>query len=248
MKNSPSILKIVIFNLALAGVCIYLFSPGFAGINPAAVSAVKKILFFVLLLIAAAVFITVNYLFLTEPQRKAKFVVKWGLKTPKDYIDSLHDLAYKRDFTNQLSTLEGQIKRLTPKQASLEVILEQNFDKTEMTYIKFKNTIDEVINLFFDNTKKAINRISVFDEDEFTKLRRNELNLPEDSRRLKEEIYTEHFTFVDSIIRRNEDIITLIDNLILEISKLDDINNRSMENIQILAEMKELIKNTKFYG
>ncbi|GEM_PF-3437978 len=242
MKNKPSILIIAVFNLVLAGVCIYLFSPGFVGLSP------RKAAFYIVLVVIIAVFLVVNYLLLAGAPKKTKLVDKNELKSPKEYIKALNDLAYKQDFTNQISVLESQIKRLAPKQASLEVILEQNFDKTEMTYIKFKTTIDEVISLFYDNTKKAVNRITVFDEDEFIKLRKNELNLPEDSKRLKFEIYNEHFQYVDSIIKRNEDIITLIDNLILEISKLDDINNQSMENIQILAEMKELIKNTKYYG
>ena len=242
LKNKTSILKLIIFNLAISGICIYLFSPGFVGLSP------KKVSFYIVLLIAAAVFLVVNYLLLAGTPKKTKLVADSELKAPKDYIKSLQELAYKKDFTNQLSAFESQIKRLTPKQASLEVILEQNFDKTEMTYIKFKTTIDEVVALFYENIKKAVNRISVFDENEYMKLRRNELNLPEDSRNLKFNIYNEHFQYVDSVIKRNEDIITLIDNLILEISKLDDINHQSMENIQILAEMKELIKNTKYYG
>ena len=242
MKNKGSVIKLIVFNLVLAGICIYLFSPGFVGLSP------KKAAFYIVLLAAAGIFLAVNYFLLTGSSKKTKLVDSNELKMPKDYIKSLQELAYKKDFTNRLAALESQIKRLNPKEASLEVILEQNFDKTEMTYIKFKTTIDEVTALFYENIKKAINRISVFDEDEYTKLRRNELNLPEDSRNLKYEIYNEHFSYVDSVIKRNEDIITLIDNLILEISKLDDINNQSMENIQILAEMKELIKNTKYYG
>ena len=242
MNSKPSIIKLVLFNIAVAAVSIILFSPGFVGLSP------RRIGFYIALALIAAAFLAVNYILLAAPQKKAHLVVKDELKSPKAYIKSLQDLAYKKDFSQQLGVLESQIKRLTPKQASLEVILEQNFEKTEMTYIKFKTTIDEVVSLFYENIKKAINRISVFDEDEYTKLRKNELNLPEDSRNLKYEIYNEHFSYVDSVIKRNEDIITLIDNLILEISKLDDINNQSMENIQILAEMKELIKNTKYYG
>ena len=242
MNNKTNVIKIAVFNLLLAAVSIILFSPGIVGLSP------KKIVFYIVILLLVAIFIVVNYYLLASPKKKAPLVKQDELKAPKDYIKSLQELAYKKDFTQQLGVLESQIKRLSPKQASLEVILEQNFDKTEMTYIKFKTVIDEVVALFYENVRKGIKRISVFDEDEYTKLRRNELNLPEDSKTLKYGIYNEHFAYVDSVIKHNEDIITLIDNLILEISKLDDINNQSMENIQILAEMKELIKNTKYYG
>ena len=245
-KKSSNFLKIVIFNLILSGSCIYLFSPGLAGLIPSSTNSTKRILFFVAIVAVCALFIGVNYALLSP--KKVKLVDKGELKAPKDYIKSLQDYSFKTDFEKQISILIGQIRRLSPKQAALDVILEQNFDKSEMTYIKFKTTIDEVVNLFFENIKKAINRIGVFDEEEFRKLKKNELNLPEDSRELKMQIYTEHINYVDNIIKRNEDIITLLDNLMLEISKLDDISSSSMESIQIIAEMRELIKNTKFYG
>ena len=240
-------LKIFLFNLALSVGCIILFSPGLAGFNPAADSGFKRIMFFVILVIAFALFLIVNY-FLLAPPKKVNIVDKAELKAPKDYIKALQDYAYKKEFENQIATLIGQIKRVSPKQAALDVILEQNFSKTEMTYVKFSSTINDVVELFFENTKKAIKRISVFDEEEYRKLLKNELNLPEESRNLKLKIYSEHISFIDSMIRQNEDIITLLDNLILEISKLDEINGKSMENIQIIAEMRELIKNTKYYG
>ena len=240
-------LKILLFNLALSAGCIFLISSGFIGFNPSAESAFKRIMFYVVVLAALALFIGVNYRILV-PSKKVKLIDKKEVKSPKDYIKSLEELAYKKEFENQLSVLIGQIKRISPKQASLNVILEQNFDKTELTYIKFKTTIDEVIGLFYENIKKAVNRIGVFDEQEYRKLLNNELNLPDDSKELKIKIYGEHIAYVDGIIRQNEDIITLLDNLMLEISKLDDINGKSMENIQILAEMRELIKNTKYYS
>ena len=246
MKRSSNFLKILIFNLILAGVCIYFFSPGFLGLSPSSPISAKRTFFFVAIVTVLLVFTGVNYAFLTP--KKVKLADKKELKTPKDYIKNLEDLSFKKDFEKQISILIGQINRISPKVAGLDAILEQNFDKSEMTYIKFKTTIDDVVNLFFENIKRAINRIGVFDEEEFRKLNRNELNLPEDSRALKIQIYAEHIQYVNDVIRRNEDIITLLDNLMLEISKLDDINGSSMENIQIIAEMRELIKTTKFYG
>ena len=245
MKNKP--LKILLFNLGLSAACIFLISSGFAGFNPSSESSFKRIMFFAVVLVALVLFLTVNYRILVPP-KKVNIIDNKEMKSPKDYIKSLEELAYKKEFEKQLSVLIGQIKRLSPKQASLDVILEQNFDKTEMTYIKFHSTIDEVIGLFYGNIKKAIKRIGVFDEEEYRKLLRNEIDLPDDSRVLKLNIYGEHISYVDGIISQNEDIITLLDNLMLEISKLDDINGKSMENIQILAEMRELIKNTKYYS
>ena len=242
--------KIVIFNAVFACVCIFLFSPGFIALSPAARDAAKVILFFVAVVAALAVFIFVNYAILagTPKPKKVKIVDKDELNSPKDYIKALQAYSYKKDFEKQIAVLVDQIKRVSPKQASLEVILEQSFDKTEMTYVKFKTTLDEVMKLFYENTKKAVNRIGVFDENEYRMLMNNQLNIPEDSKRLKIKIYKEHIEYINAVTRRNEYIITLIDNLILEISKLDDLNSQSAENLQILADMKKLIENTKYYA
>ncbi|MCR5207256.1 MAG: hypothetical protein K6C14_02115 [Eubacterium sp.] len=241
--------KLLVFNLLLSGACIFIISDGFLGVNMSAPGIGTKLIFLLVVLAAILLFITVNYRILVPPKpKKVKLVDGEELKSPKDYIRSLQSLLYKKEFANYISVLIGQINRISPKQASLGVILEQNFEKTELTYIKFTTTINEVVGLFYENIKKAINRIGVFDEEEYHKLLRNELALPEDSKQLKIQIYGEHLSYVDGIIRQNEVIITLLDNLMLEISKLDGINGQSMENLQILAEMKELIKNTKYYG
>jgi hypothetical protein len=94
----------------------------------------------------------------------------------------------------------------------------------------------------------AIKRIGVFDENEYRRLINNTLNVPDASKQQKLRIYKEHIDFVYSVVNRNEYIITLVDNLILEISKLEDLNSQSAENIHILNDMKALIDNTKYYA
>ncbi len=248
MKKGNKFLKLLVFNLAIAIFSIIFISPGIMGFYPSAVSSAKRLGFFIYAAAALVIFIVINYALLEGKKPKVKIADEKELKNPKGYIKALQDLSYKKEFVKHIEALIGQVKRISPKQASLDVILEQNFDKTELTYIKFKTTIDDVVNLFYENTKRAINRISVFDEEEFRNLVSDRLSLPEESKKLKLEIYREHISYVNTIIRRNENIITLLDNLILEISKLDDISSQSMENIQIIAEMKELIKNTKLYS
>ena len=242
--------KLLIFNSVFACACIFLFSPGYAALSPASDMAYKVILFFVAVLGLFAVFIYVNSAILsgTKRQKKIKLVNQEQLETPKDYIRALQSYQYKKDFEKPIGILVDQVRRVSPKQASLQVILDQNFEKTEMTYSKFSTTLDDVMKLFYDNTKKAINRIGVFDENEYRMLLANQLNLPDQSKQLKLNIYREHIEYVNAIVKRNEYIITLIDNLILEISKLEDINSQNAETIEIIQDMKKLIENTKYYA
>lgn len=248
--------KLLIFNAVFACVCIWLFSPGYANLRafpPAGDPSYpfyKVILFFVAVLGLIAAFVYVNSAILsgTKRQKKIKLVSQEQLTEPKDYIKALQSNLYKKDFERPIGVLVDQIRRVSPKEASLKVILEQRFDKGEMTYTKFSATLDDVMTLFYENTKKAINRISVFDENEYRMLLANQLNIPEQSRQLKLRIYREHIEYVNAIIKRNEYIITLIDNLILEISKLEELNSQNTENMEILQDMKKLIQNTKYYA
>lgn len=243
-----NIIKLAIFDLIVAVADIFVFSPGFAGINPTAISDGKRISFFIIIAVELVVVLGVNLLLLLGTPKKMKIVDSDDLKQPKDYIRSLEDYLYKKEFSEDIKVLIGQINRIMPKQAGLEVILKGNFDPDQITYIKFDDIIKNAVRVFYDNTKKAINRIGVFDVDEYRKLQRGELNLPEDSKAFKENIYKEHLKYVKNIIQRNEDIITKLDELMLEISKLDDISEESMEHSQVLGELEDLIKNTKYYN
>ncbi len=242
--------KLLIFNAVFACTCIFLFSPGYAALSPASDKFYKVILFFVAVLALLAAFVYINSAILsgTKRQKKIKLVKQDALTEPKDYIKALQSYIYKKDFEGQIGILVDQVRRVSPKEASLKVIIEQRFDKGEMTYTKFMTTLQDVMALFYDNTKKAINRIGVFDENEYRMLLSNQLNIPAQSKQLKLQIYREHLEYVNAIIKRNEYIITLVDNLTLEISKLEEQNSQNAENLEIIQDMKKLIENTKYYA
>mgnify|MGYP007101890987 CR=1 FL=1 len=242
--------KLLIFNSAMVCASILLYADRFAGLSPGADEAYKVILFFVAFPIMLAIFLRVNTAIVsgTKKQKKISLLKNEELEEPKDYIKALQSLMYKKEFEKPIKVMCDQVKRMEPKVQSLEIILAQHFDKGEMTYVKFKTTLDDVQKLFYDNTKMAIKRMGVFDEEEYRLLMNNRLNITEDSRQQKIKIYHEHIEFVGSIVRRNEYIITLVDNLTLEISRLEDFNAQSAENVHILNDMKKLIENTKYYA
>lgn len=242
--------KLLIFNSAVVCASILLYADRFLGLSPGADEALKVIGFFVVFPVMLAVFLRVNTAILsgTKKPKKMKLIKNEALTEPKNYIKALQSYSYKKEFEKPIKVMSDQIRRIEPKVQSVEAILTQHFNEGEMTYAKFKTTLDDVVKLFYDNTKKAMKRIGVFDEEEYRLLMNNRLNVTEDSRRQKLKIYQEHIEFVASIVRRNEYIITLVDNLMLEISRLEDFNAQSAENMQILSDMKNLIENTKYYN
>ena len=71
--------------------------------------------------------------------------------------------------------------------------------------------------------------------------------LTSETNALKREIFEEHITAVKNIVVDNENILFKLDNLLLEISKLDESSKESIEELPAIVEMNELISQTKYY-
>ena len=61
------------------------------------------------------------------------------------------------------------------------------------------------------------------------------------------EIYNEHIDYVKELVSTNEAILTKLDALLLEISKLDDLDERGLDNIAAVQEINDLIDQTRLY-
>ena len=60
-------------------------------------------------------------------------------------------------------------------------------------------------------------------------------------------IYNEHISNVNGLVEMNENILVKLDKLLLEISKLDDLDEQGLENIAAVQEINDLIAQTKYY-
>lgn len=60
-------------------------------------------------------------------------------------------------------------------------------------------------------------------------------------------IYNEHISYVRGLVEMNENILTKLDGLLLEISKLDDLNEEELEKMAAIQEINSLIEQTKYY-
>jgi len=246
--TGKSILKLIIFNLILAIADIFLFSQGYFDINPTSISSARRIFFFVLVVFELIFFVVINYLIIAGPKPSMKLVNQNELKDGKDYIKKLRELSAKKIFAKDIEILIGQIERIEPKRNALITILGENFSTDSMTFLKFRGTIDDVVGLFYDHTKKAMNRIVIFDVNEYEQLRKNQISLSKEVKENKIKVFAQHIGYVKETIQQNEEIITELDSLALELAKLDEINEQALENSRIMAEIEELIKNTKYYA
>lgn len=254
MKNRW--LKLLLLNLGIALLNIIVFSKGMLGLGFTG-SALATAISVTVLTMSVIAFGYGNYtLLFSEPGTKPiKLLKNSELTSAKDYIGALEGVKGKPVFDDAIQTSTEQLYRMEDKDKALDTILEQYFTVQEITYTRFQNAIDSVRAIFFNNVKKMINRIIIFDYKDYKKV----LTKIQNARTIdgvgvapqavgeQLRIYNEHISYVNSLLEMNENILTKLDGLLLEISKLDDINEEELENMAAIQEINSLIAQTKYY-
>lgn len=155
------------------------------------------------------------------------------LKTPDDYIDALEEIEHQKVFRSQINTCIKQVEGMKKKSQLLETVLLQYFTPGEMTYGRFQNVIDETATIFFDHVKRFTNRVAIYDPDF------------EQSGGISSKEIT---SYLEDTLRKNNFLLKKLDDLILEVSKLDDIDVDSFEELPAIHEIDRLIEETKYYN
>ena len=252
MKNRA--IKLILLNLGIALLNIILFSKGLVGLSFAggALAAAFAVTTIVMSVIA---FGYGNYtlLFSEKKQPEVQLLRSGELRTPEDYSQALQGKKGQGVFDEDIATGCEQIARMQDKDRALASILDQFFIPEEITYTRFRNAITSVQALFYNNVKKMINRMIIFDYKDYKKLcekltasRTGGTPLPPAAAD-QVAIYNEHIDYVKDLIATNEAILTKLDALLLEISKLDDLDERGLDNIAAVQEINDLIAQTRLY-
>ena len=247
--SKKQIIKLLCLNLGIVLLNIILFSAGFVGLNfsGAAVTTALGVTVIVMSLLA---FFYGNYTILFK-QPSIQLFKSTELVESKDYIGALEERREKRVFDSEISNAIDQVYRLQDKDKALDSILSQYFSPQEMTYTKFQSVIDSVQALFYNNLKKMINRMIIFDYKDYTKLMNKLGNASvagtSKSASTQLKIYNEQIDYVKGLVEMNESILVKLDSLLLEISKLDDIDEAGLEELAAIQEINDLISQTKYY-
>ena len=149
-------------------------------------------------------------------------------------------------FDNDIVKNLEQIKRFKRKQKTIKEMLLQKFAVNELTYQKFNNVLNEVENLIYVNMRSILNKIAAFDVDEYEALQKKGFP-PNEVSPEKMEIYNEYISFVKEATKTNEDILLKLDKMLLEVSRYNSISSGDVNNLPVIVELDELIKNAKLY-
>lgn len=244
--HTDKIIKIALFNMAIAITDTALFSPGLVGLLTAHTEAIYVALGGTSIFASVATFIYGNYKLISQ---KALPLPVLALESSADYIHALSTHGDKKAFREDISIIKEQIQRIEKKKETIRDILLQKFDSGEMSFKKFDVSVNEVQKVFFLNIKSILNKINAFDEDDFERIKQKGLQgkFSQEVINTKLEIYNEYIEFVKNAVEDNEEILLKLDRLLLEISKFNSLDQGQIENMDALKEIDELTKQAKFY-
>lgn len=238
------IMKIIGLNMFIVIVNIILFSPGLINIKIGSTSVFETSIGITAIIMSIVIFVVGNYKILNDEKIKID-----EIENLIDCVNSLEQNKWKKTFGKEISILLKQIQRMEKKKEVITEVLLQKFDSMEMTYVKFKTVISDIDNLFYINLKSVVNKLNIFDEEDYENLGKeiSRKNFSKEFIRTKISIYDEYISFVKNSIEDNEEILLKLDKLLFELSQLNSLGTGEPENMSAMKEIDELISKAKFY-
>ena len=245
MRNSKFI-SLIKINSAIVILNIVLFSPGLLNIEIGGTSIFKTALGVTIITMSIIIFIIGNYSILMKEDNDINI---YKVVTSDDCIEALNENKYKKIFSSDIDILLEQIDRIENKVDTIEDILIQKFSISEMSYKKFNYVILDIKNLFYVNIKSIINKINIFDQNEYKKINKRINSETNQNNILIEKInmYKEYITFVKNAIEDNEEILLRLDKVLLELSKFNSLDEGELENMSAMDNIDDLISKIKIY-
>ena len=233
-------------NIAIVMLNIIIFSPGLFNIKIDFINIFQTSIGITIIIMSFIIFIIGNYKISIKEDNEIDIS---KLDDSEDYIEALKENSSKRVFSKDIDILLEQIERMDKKQEKIDDILLQKFTVNEMSYIKFKKTITEVRDVFYINIKSVINKINIFDEQEYEKIKKDIKNgkLNGKIEEQKKDMFDEYIFFVKDSIEDNEEILLKLDKFLFELSKFNSLEDGELENMSAIKDVDELINKIKFY-
>ncbi len=242
--SSAKYIKLFALLVGVAIVNVLVLSPGFIGIAIGD-SAFDTAVGITLLFASALILIFGCYSILSA--KPAALPIK-EIRTREDYEVALSRYRRIKALEGDIRIALEQLDRLDKKKDTLMKVLHQRFDSGEMSFKKFASVIEEVERLFYLNLRSVLNRLNVFDEADFDRvMRRKATPFKQEIMQQKINMYNEFLAFVHSSLGTNEEILLKLDQLLLEISRLDSFGPEDIEHMPCMQEIDSLIRQTKLY-
>ncbi|CAN7751647.1 hypothetical protein [Paenibacillus sp. LjRoot56] len=244
MEAASKIMKLFVLTSGVALFDIVMLSPGLLGIGIGH-SALQTALTVSILLGSTLVLLFGIYSVVMKPNVR---LPARQMKSPEDLEGAWKQFKGIKSLAQEIALGLHQLERMRKKQETIRSVLLQRFEPSGLSFQKFASTTQEVEKLFFHNIRSMINRLHVFDEEEFQSIsKQNTSQLSPELLQEKRTVYKAHMSFVKSALHINEEILLKLDRLLLEISRLDSLEIGDIGQMPGMQEIDALIKQTQFY-
>lgn len=240
------LIKLFLFNVVIAMINVLVFSPGVLAIELSGENIFQTSLGITIILMSIAIFILGNYKIIMS---RRKIIKSIDIETSDDCIYALEQNVWKKTFSSDIKVILEQIERIKKKIYTINELLKEKFNTTEISYTKFQCIINDVEALFYINIKSIINKLNIFDEEEYHRLSKHSTHeeLSKSYSKEKITIYNEYITFIKDSIDDNEEVLLKLDKLLFELSKLNSLEDGDLEKMMSMKEIDDLINKTKYY-
>lgn len=235
MLTPKKIAQLCALNLFVVIAIIVLYSPALVGLHFAVSEPIISAFAAASAVGLIGIFGYGNYTLMKR--EKLTLITRSDINSLDDVMRRVRDCEPKC-FKQQLQRAEDQLVRLNNKVTTLKELLQQYFDPEEMSYQKFMNVVDGTCSVFLLNTTNMLNRIAIFDYVDYKHIKASKRMIPSS--------YIQHINFVDNTLESNNDIMLSLDALMLEVSKLTDVQGE-VEDMPAMQELLSLIGDTKYY-
>ncbi len=196
------------------------------------------------IILSVLVFFYGNYKLLTSissnPKQKYDYVLE-DIDTAKECIDALNKIR-KDCFEKEIELAKDQVERLGRKQEAMRQILFQKCEASQDDMLGMKKVVEEAEMLLYDNVKRMLSRMAIFDEEGYRKLMQQSYGGQLATTQERKAIYYEHFAYVKQQLDKNESILIQYDYLLTEISKMGDEDSQESDR---MAHMKDVVNGMK---
>lgn len=240
------IVKLISLNLGIVVLNVILFSPGLVGMGIGSGSIFDRALALTIIIMSVILFIAGNYMLIVEKKQKVKVR---EMETVFDYINALEQNKDKKVFTKDIRIIFEQMENWEKKKGMVKDLLLQKFSSTELSYGKFSTVIEELEKVFYMNIRSIINKINIFDQEDYDELKRPKAkeSFSKDFIEAKMSIYNQYIDYVKDSMADNEEILLKLDRLLLELSKFNSLDEGELEKMTAMEEIDELIAKARFY-
>lgn len=238
-------MKLFIADIAIAITAVVLYSPGLIALRVTDLSIFRAGMSILAGLGLLCLFLYLNIRALREPKAVHIEVDEVrDLDKAKAILKSHTDSKY---FGSIARTASGQLDRVLKAQKRLADIISRKFGQGTMSWDKFQSIVSAAEESAVKNVVVMSNRMSIFDEAEFERLRHyKEDDIPDDIQEEQLKLYHENFESTKAILALNEKILLKLDALTIELSSFETSANEET-NSEILDEIEKLTQDAKYY-